>query len=523
MYKVLIADDEKIIRMGLRAIVDWNALGYEIAGEAANGTEALEFMHEQSPDLVMIDIRMPKLLGLEAIKDAREKGFDGKIIVLSGYSDFAYAQTAINYGVTAYLTKPVEVDALTNALNKAKAELDEDNRQSESTDIYMQRAREGVLSEFMSGKLPAEDIAFEEFGLTQACYQVVICEKYSHEEGDLSYNFSELLKVANHDSRDYEELGVGTQNVILLKGEHAIEKLEELYNRFRSELPPEKDSPLDTIFISCGPVVDTAEDIPYSYEEALDQLNHRFFCDQHQHIIMPQDTPQDKDVSDADFSREKLINTYTDALVNHLQTFNRNQIAETLKKLQTELYNAPLDVHLEKNLLLDLYLNIKEKLLILFNAQPIPFTDNSKVAVHIHRSYYLYEIILFFSEQFEKIMNAIGYSSRDSIIDDVEHYIQHNYASNITLENIAPLFGYNSSYLGKIFNKKMGMNFNTYLDSIRIEHSKEILLSGKLQVYKIAEMVGYRNVDYFHIKFKKYTGMSPAEFRKQNNAGKDSD
>jgi two-component system response regulator YesN len=84
------------------------------------------------------------------------------------------------------------------------------------------------------------------------------------------------------------------------------------------------------------------------------------------------------------------------------------------------------------------------------------------------------------------------------------------------LENIAPLFGYNSSYLGKIFSKKMGINFNAYLDNIRIEHSKELLLGDKTQVYKIAEMVGYRNVDYFHIKFKKSTGITPAEYRRQN-------
>ena len=88
------------------------------------------------------------------------------------------------------------------------------------------------------------------------------------------------------------------------------------------------------------------------------------------------------------------------------------------------------------------------------------------------------------------IMSSIGNSSRESVLDDILHYINHNYASNITLENIAPLFGYNSSYLGKIFRKK--------------------------KVYAIAEKVGYRNVDYFHIKFKKYVGKSPAEYRKEH-------
>ncbi len=120
-------------------------------------------------------------------------------------------------------------------------------------------------------------------------------------------------------------------------------------------------------------------------------------------------------------------------------------------------------------------------------------------------------------------MVTLGYSSRDNIIDDVISYIDHNFKTNITLETIAPLFGYNSSYLGKIFSKRMGQNFNTYLDTLRVEKAKDILRSTKAPVYKVAEMVGYRNVDYFHIKFKKYTNMSPAEFRKQENGSEDNE
>ena len=112
-------------------------------------------------------------------------------------------------------------------------------------------------------------------------------------------------------------------------------------------------------------------------------------------------------------------------------------------------------------------------------------------------------------------MNAIGNSSRDSVLDDILYYIDHNYQTNIKLESIAPLFGYNSAYLGKIFNKTVGESFNSYVDHIRIEHSKDLLLQNKLKVYEIAEQVGYKNVDYFHKKFKKYVGESPAEFRKQ--------
>ena len=118
------------------------------------------------------------------------------------------------------------------------------------------------------------------------------------------------------------------------------------------------------------------------------------------------------------------------------------------------------------------------------------------------------------SEQIEAAMNALGSSSKDTILADVLFYIDHNFQNNIKLETIAPLFGYNSAYLGKIFTKSVGESFNSYVDHRRIEHAKKLLLENRLKVYEIAEQVGYKNVDYFHKKFRKYMEMSPAEFRK---------
>ena len=145
----------------------------------------------------------------------------------------------------------------------------------------------------------------------------------------------------------------------------------------------------------------------------------------------------------------------------------------------------------------------------------INFPSNAVVIETIHQKNYLYEIILFFSEQFDMIISSIGNSSRDSVLDDIIYYIDHNYTSNLKLETIAPLFGYNSAYLGKIFNKTVGESFNSYVDHVRINFSKELLKENKLKLYEIAEQVGYKNVDYFHKKFKKYVGESPAEYRKQ--------
>lgn len=111
-------------------------------------------------------------------------------------------------------------------------------------------------------------------------------------------------------------------------------------------------------------------------------------------------------------------------------------------------------------------------------------------------------------------MNAVGSPSSETIMDDILHYINHNYRDNLKLETIAPLFGYNSAYLGKIFTKKVGESFNSYLDWVRIDQSKVLLRDPELKVYEISDRIGYKNVDYFHKKFKKYVGISPAEYRK---------
>ena len=524
MYKVLIADDEKIIRMGLCSVIDWEAQGFSIVGEASNGSEVIRAVGEFSPDVVLIDIRMPKISGLDAIKQLREDGFNGRFIVLSGYSDFEYAQTAINYKVTSYLTKPVDTDKLIEVLGRIKEELDNEQEARQSKDDFMSKARKQLLRGLLTGEIKLSDNEKNDLSLNHSCYQVIFCEKYSHDIEDQAYELSDLLRVTNKNENEIENISLDGRNVILLKGSHPIEKLNLILDKFSGDFPPEKNSPLDSIFMACGSVVTEADDIPQSYKEAMSLLMHRFFCDKNQHSMMYSENTQtvlsDEDkmsAADKQSLRDEMIENYSSLLVNNIQVFNRNKIAETLKELQAALYKAPLTIREEKDLLVDIYLKIKEKLVILFSQTEIPFMTNSEALSFIINSHYLYEIIQFLSEQADMVMTSIGYSSRDSIIDDVIYYIEHNYSSNITLENIAPLFGYNSSYLGKIFSKKLGTNFNSYLDSVRIDKAKDILERSKIQVYKVAEMVGYKNVDYFHIKFKKNTGMSPAEYRKQHS------
>ena len=233
---------------------------------------------------------------------------------------------------------------------------------------------------------------------------------------------------------------------------------------------------------------------------------------QGQHTLGYDALPKVQDIT-LEINNDKL-EEYSNLLTDYLIAFQRNKVAETLFSLEEFLYNVKNDIASVKLFLTDLYLRIKEKANHIFCSAEIPFPTNSQIIDRIESCHYLYEIILFISEQTEMIMNATGNPSRDTVLDDILYYIDHNFRSNIKLEGIAPLFGYSSAYLGKIFNKTMGESFNSYVDHRRIDYSKELLKENRLKVYEIAGQVGYNNVDYFHKKFKKYTGMSPAEYRK---------
>lgn len=515
METVLIADDEQNIREGLKYILDWNKLGFEICGEASNGEEALSFILKQNPSLVLLDIRMPKLYGTDIIKTSREKGYRGKFIILSGYSDFTYAQTAIRYGASFYLTKPIDEDELLSSVTKIKASLEEERSKTDSIRLLKSKAKNVVLHEIVTGiylSTPLTLDKLEEMNLIADIYQVVIYEKFGTRPDDASYSFADLLKVTNKGNHTFDHFEEEGNEVILLKGRFALSKFQNFLAHYEQN-PPQPGSPLDSLFLAYGRPVSNLDEIYLSYEEASTLLKRRFFCAQGQHTLGFTELP-DVHKCNLEVTNEKLIEFY-DLLTDYLMAFNRKKVAETLFDLENYVYNVKSDIISVRLFLADLYFRIKEKINHTYDTLEIDFPTNAEAIDYIENCHYLYEIILFISKQTEKVFSAAGNSSRTTILDDILYYIDHNYQSNIKLETIAPLFGYNSAYLGKIFSKTVGQSFNSYVDNKRIEQSKDLLREKRLKVYEIAEQVGYKNVDYFHKKFKKYVGMSPAEYRKE--------
>lgn len=513
MYRILVADDEAHIRQGIQYLLDYEALGFTVCAEAADGIQTLSRLLSLQPDVVLLDIRMPGMTGLEVLRSARLQGYRGHAVVVSSYTDFKYAQEAIRYGVEDYITKPIDEDDLADTLRRLKTVLDEERRSTDESLHYREKAHYAILKDILLGEADLKRMRPEETDFCADEYQVLIVDKYSQEAPSATKPFASLLCAGSPAGRSFEQITLRENEVYLLKGSGAISQFQKLLKRYEQE-DRHSQPELDAWFITYGRPVSALDEVAASYQQALLLKSRRFFCDQGQHTLGYTELP-----SFANYVKiisNEMLDNYASRLLDCIQSFNRTMMADTLREMQFLLRNSSDSIEAIKLFLADLHLQIKSQMKHLHPNDAIPFYRNADIIRTIEQSSFLYECIRFLAERFEALMAATGNASRDSVLGDILYYIHHNYATNITLESIAPLFGYNRSYLGKIFRKKMGQNFNSYVDYVRIEQSKILLLNNNAKVYAIAELVGYKNVDYFHIKFKKYVGMSPAEFRKKN-------
>lgn len=403
METLFIADDESSIREGLKCIIDWEALGFRLCGEASNGKDALAGILAMQPSLVMLDMKMPKIHGIEVIRLAREAGYQGKCIILSGYSDFKYAQEAIKNGVSFYLTKPLDEEELYAAVCEIKNALSTEQQQSRHLASYKSKAKNIVLAELITNTLetPLSQEDIEHFRLGAASYQVVICEDFHKQFTSAPYTFADLLNVINKDNSIFEHLEIGHKDIVLLKGDHGLRKLEEFLNHYK-ERPFQDGSPMESMFLTYGRPVAAIKDIHLSYEDADALLHRRFFCAPGQHTIgyqsLPADTPDEPNSPphpEILTLSEETLSRFSALLLDYIQSFNRKTIADTFHKLGVELSRNTYEIDEIKLFLTDLYLQIKEKMRRNYPSSEIPFIGNSNVIEYIRSRNYLYEILRF--------------------------------------------------------------------------------------------------------------------------------
>lgn len=512
VLKVLIVDDEAIVRAGLKNIIDWQALGFCICEDAVDGEEALEKLKKYNPNLVLLDIQMPNMMGTEFIQKAREDGFTGEFIILSGYSDFKYAQTAMRYDASYYFTKPVDEVELEKAVLSVREKIIHSKTMKKELTQYKTKARDMVLRDLLSGDHLEENINYQELGFVAPIYQVVIYTGYM--PFSMTYSFADLLNTANQGNNLFEHIRIDHQEIILLKGNQAIARLNDCLIHYKNGT--QKGSPLDSIFLTCVRTASSLVEIRNSYEDCKKLMNRRFFCVENQHVLSYEELPEFP-ASAPMINTEKLYH-YGKEFTDCILAKNRGRLLELFEQLRIELYNSDEPIMAIKHFLIDIFLQIKDTMMNRYSYLNIPFAYNASIIEIVENKYYLYEILDYFKNQFDMMIRAISNSANDYVFQDILTYIEHNYADHLKLEGLAVIFGYNSSYLGKLFSQKMNQNFNSYLDEVRVKNSVKLLEETDMKVYEIAEKVGYNNVNYFHQKFKKIMGMSPAEYRMKNRS-----
>ncbi len=518
--KVLIADDEPAVRMGLKSIIDWQGLGIEICGEAENGAECLEKILTLAPDLVLLDIRMPIMQGLDVAEQAKKQGFCGRIIIISGYSDFKYAQTAIRFGVNYYLLKPIDEEELESAVKSICKDILREKQNSAHAGRYIDKARDMLLADILEGKAAMDSLAPESapqygLGFSEDCFRVVAAESEGNEQESA---LATMFAFSHADKQQIETLTLHGRSIYVLKGSRVIRSQEEQVRDINHRFAQYHRL---GYFAAQGRVVTSVAGLPQSYQDAVSLLERRFFYPNGICIAVKRDVDADKlsedTVSDIDLGQ------YIQRMLSLIEACNTDKAAALIHGLGQRLCVMNVPPEDIKSLITTFLIQMKHGVLENYRQLRSSFESDTALIASVRSATRLYEIEDYLKIKTEGVVAAISNDSRDHVIDNLIHYINKNYDKSLRLENLAELFGYNKAYLGKVFKNNVGEYFNSYLDRVRIGNAKEMLRQEHFKVYEISERIGYNNIDYFYKKFRKYVGESPSEYRRRLGLTADSE
>ncbi|WP_339323986.1 response regulator transcription factor [Paenibacillus sp. FSL W8-0194] len=528
MYKVFIVDDEAVVRDGLKRTIDWQEHGFELIGDFANGREVLEVMEHTVPDVIISDISMPFMDGLELAANVTRKYPYVKIIILTGFDEFEYAQQAIRLKVSDFILKPITAHEMRELLRKVKCEMDETARQHEDLSRLYSQLKQSLplLKErflerlVVSGLRPAEiEERFRYFGLNPLLpLQLVMvadiddfgARQLQAETG----NDTEILRYAAYnvleEIAERENLLLFRTReerlVLVVSGNAEAAGLYERAYRIAEEARFYIEKFLKfTVSIGVGQAVKTAEELPASYKSALSALDYRFLLGKNRvlSILDFEDRPAYENHLRGDWDRK---------LASAVKTGSLEEVRELIKRFVADLKEsmAPLDaciLHIQK-VVLSLMNTAQE--LGLDNARPIRLTDADRYKT-------LDEIGAWLEEAVSSVMSAIAENRNHHTLAQVRkavEYIETHYAEEkMSLQDICRHCLMSTSYFSLVFKQHTGETFVEYLTRVRMDKAKEMLQHTMLKFYEIAGKVGYGDPNYFSILFKKHVGMTPREYR----------
>ncbi len=500
MLKVLLVDDEPNVRQGVKIMIPWDELGLEVIGEGEDGDDGLEKIIAMKPDIVIADVKMPGMTGIQMIEAAKKRGYEGKCLILSGYSDFTYAKEAMSLGVKGFILKPVDEDELIEALKALCEEIKEERKD----EVTMQKGSEYMNTQLVRALLLGDEKIIESSNLeayNHACYDAAIIS--SSEDMDLDEQTLMLTAVkarleifGNIDIITPDLSGI---TAVLFKGWKRNEILD-----FLTKL--NKDY-FGKIFVTVGDTVTSPYDINRSYQEAGALFKNRFMY-LHCGVVT-------NDTLDTENKAENEIDEIIGQIYAYVEINDLDKLSSTLETLRQTLCNNSFTAERIKVICITGAMELKARVAKNIGDKKTEQFLNDEFIAHLGEKSSLFDIIEYLKKTLTDLSNTHFGRTTKSTMERVVQYICCNYNRELRLEQLATIFGYNSAYLGKVFHQYTGENFNNYLDRIRITEAKRLLSLDEYKVYEVAEMVGYTNINYFHNKFKKYVGMSPLNYKRQ--------
>ena len=497
--KVLFIDDEQLIRRGFQTLIDWSSFGFTHILEADNGSSGITLIKEESPDLVLLDIRMPDMDGIELCAQVRSFGYKGRIIIISGYSDFSYAKSALTHGVTEYLLKPVDINELKSAIGKALRESLKENLVSFYELQSLETPKMAILKSIFTGKI-AYSVELEQQWHLNFEHHFQLTSISLLKVGTITMEFSEqVLKNMKH------TLYVILEDILFILTLTPQDHIQ-LNNKIKDLL---NSTPPGNLFIVYSHSISDPSRLSSEYNELISIHRNQFFYYTPDGIYS---LTEKTNRLAPDFN---LLNNVTNT-VTALLSSSKNDIDNLLIQLTDQLKYRKSPTDVTAMILSNYYQQI---LTIIINYYPrleIILPSQYILMNQLGNMNYLYEYIAYLKKILYQACNSIQESNRERPCQSIQAYIDANLSSSLKLEEIAELFGYNSTYLGKLFKKETGSSFNTYLNEKRINYAKTLLMK-KVSVTEAAAKAGYSNFNYFTMIFKTQVGCTPSEYRSQHN------
>jgi len=540
MIKVFLVEDEYAIREGIKKSVNWEANGYTLVGEAGDGEMAFPKIVKARPDILITDIRMPFMDGLELSRLVKKEIPNIKIVVLSGYDDFNYAKQAISIGVEEYILKPVSGENLLTELGKIADAINVERQDELAKDKYLRDmeeirtlAKQKFIHDMIDGKLSMQESLEKgrELGIdiTAAYYSIVLFQAFpknksgvpAEEEFDVAeYSgvseeiYSRIRETVSESPNVYLYEQVGDVLCFLEKSD-SLNDMNQNTQKGIDIIKEIMSTKSDWIyFISIGKPVERIRDVNSSYRDASKRFAERYMLDESFIFYGENANSNVLDIGGIDI---KMVSQKT---IFH---FLRNGTLVEIDDLVSEYFSSLGEEAMESRLFCQYVLmealisgmafldsmNVsREKAASILGelSDPVRFVDSvDKAKDYITR---ILKVLI-------EYRNQVSDKKYTEIIDKAREFIKAQYKNDeMSLQTVASYVNVSSNHFSAIFRKETGETFIDYLTKVRMDNAKDLLTCTSMKTSEIGFEVGYKDPHYFSYIFKKTIGMSPKEYRR---------